>query len=218
MRALRFLSDTTQAFSGSPLSTFLQNHRILVSRVFAALLIAVVLSTESRQEGTLTATLLFMSGLVLIGIATVGRLWCSLYISGYKDNELITVGPYSVSRNPLYFFSFLGFTGVGLATETITLAIVLPVFFAVLYPFVIRREEGSLRARFGTVFDEYCARVPRFVPNPALYVEPQSWVVDTRRFRRTTLDVVWFVWLAALLEFVEAVHELGIVKAWYGLY
>jgi hypothetical protein len=32
------------------------------------------------------------------------------------------------------------------------------------------------------------------------------------------LDVVWFVWLAALLELVEAIHALGIVKAWYGLY
>ncbi len=200
------------------MGTFLQNHRILVSRIFAALLILVVLSMESRQEGTLTATILFISGLILIGIATVGRLWCSLYISGYKDNELITVGPYSVSRNPLYFFSFLGFAGVGLATETITLAIVLPVFFAAVYPFVIRREERDLRTRFGASFDAYYARVPRFFPNPAAYVEPPTWVVDTRRFRRTMLDVVWFVWLAALLELVEAIHELGIVKAWYGLY
>jgi len=200
------------------LATFLQNHRILVSRVFAALLIVVVLSMESRQEGTLTATVLFMSGLVLIGIATVGRLWCSLYISGYKDNELITVGPYSVSRNPLYFFSFLGFVGVGLATETITLAVVLTVFFAIVYPFVIRGEERVLRTKFGAKFDDYCARVPRFIPNPAAYVEPPTWVVDTRRFRRTMVDVVWFVWLAALLELVEAIHALGIVKAWYGLY
>ena len=200
------------------MATFLQNHRILVSRVFAALLIAVVLSTESLEEGTLTATVLFISGLVLIGIATVGRLWCSLYISGYKDNQLITVGPYSVSRNPLYFFSFLAFAGVGLATETFTLAVILPVFFAFVYPFVMRREERDLRARFGPTYDAYAARVPRFLPNPSIYAEPPTWVVDTRRFRRTMLDVVWFVWLAALLEFVEAIHALGIVKAWYGLY
>jgi protein-S-isoprenylcysteine O-methyltransferase Ste14 len=200
------------------LTALLENHRILVSRIFAALLMAIVLTMESRQEGTLVATLLFISGLVLIGIATVGRLWCSLYISGYKDNELITVGPYSLSRNPLYFFSLLGFAGVGLATETITLAIVLPVFFALVYPFIIGREESVLRAKFGAGFDAYCARVPRFFPSLAAYVEPTTWNVDTRRFRRTMYDVVWFVWLAALLEFVEAVHALGIAKAWYALY
>jgi protein-S-isoprenylcysteine O-methyltransferase Ste14 len=40
------------------------------------------------------------------------RLWCSLYISGYKNSQLITSGPYSLCRNPLYFFSFVGFAAL----------------------------------------------------------------------------------------------------------
>lgn len=201
-----------------PLTAFFENHRILVSRLFAGAFFGVVLSMESRLEGTLASTALFIAGLALVGVATVGRLWCSLYISGHKDSELITVGPYSVSRNPLYVFSFLGFAGVGLATETITLGLAMTGFFALVYPLIIRREEAFLHGKFGAAFGDYCARVPRFMPDFTRYVEPDHWIVDTRRFRRTMIDVVWFVWLVALIELVEAIHELGFIKPWIALY
>jgi len=211
------VDSEAQAPPRGPLTGFLENHRILVSRLFACAFFGVVLSMESRLEGTLAEPTLFMTGLALVGVATVGRLWCSLYISGHKDSALVTVGPYSVTRNPLYFFSFLGFIGVGLATETVTLALVMTCFFAIVYPIIIRREETLLRARFGATFTDYCARVPRFVPRFSRFVEPQTWVVDTRLFRRTMLDVIWFVWLVALIELVEAIHELGIIKPWIAL-
>jgi protein-S-isoprenylcysteine O-methyltransferase Ste14 len=201
-----------------PLTAFLENHRIVVSRLFAAAFFGVLLSMESRLEGSLAEPTLFMAGLALVGIATIGRLWCSLYISGNKDSALVTVGPYSVTRNPLYFFSFLGFAGVGFATETVTLGLAMTLFFAIVYPIIIRREEAYLHERFGTAFVEYCARVPRFVPRFSLYVEPATWVVDTRLFRRTMVDVVWFVWLVGLIELVEAIHEHGIIKPWIALF
>ena len=210
-------SETQQSQRG-PLTAFFENHRILVSRLFAGEFFATVLMKESRLEGSLAATVLFIAGLALVGVATVGRLWCSLYISGHKDSELITVGPYSVTRNPLYFFSFLGFVGVGFATETLTLALAMTGFFAILYPVIIRREEAFLHRKFGAAFDDYCMRVPRFTPDFSRYEEPNSWIVDTRLFRRTMFDVVWFVWLVALIELVEAIHEHGFIKARIALF
>ena len=199
-------------------AAFLENHRILVSRLFVAAFFGALLSMESGLEGTLAEPVLFMTGLALVGIATVGRLWCSLYISGHKDSALVTVGPYSITRNPLYLFSFLGFIGVGFATETVTMGIAMTGFFAIVYPIVIRREETFLRARFGAAFDDYAALVPRFWPKLSRYVEPRTWIVDTRLFRHTMIDVVWFVWLVALIELVEAIHEHGIIKPWITLF
>ena len=90
-----------------------------------------------------------------------------MYSSGYKSSELVTQGPYSVSRNPLYFFSFVGLIGIGLATETVTLTLFLVAFFALVYPAVIAGEEEFLRGKFGDAYAEYCRRMPRFFPAAA---------------------------------------------------
>lgn len=193
---------------------FFSTHRIVVSRVFALVFFGIILTMEPAYEGTLVSTGLFLMGLVLVGIATVGRLWCSVYISGHKDAQLITAGPYSISRNPLYFFSMLGFAGIGFATETFTLGIALTLLFLAGYPAVIRREEAFLRSRFGAAFDAYCARTPRFFPALSRLSEPDRVTVDARLFRRTMTDVVWFVWLVGIIELVEALHELHFVEPW----
>jgi len=197
---------------------FFATHRILVSRLFGITFFLTVLVCESAHAGSVLEATLFLAGLVLVGIATVGRLWCSLYISGYKDTELITTGPYSVTRNPLYFFSLLGFAGIGLATETLTLGIALPSIVAMGYPAVIRREEDELRAKFGAAFDAYCARTPRFVPDLGKFNEPALYAVNPRLFRRTMIDVIWFVWFVGLIELVEALHELQVFTPLIRLY
>ncbi|HXF65527.1 MAG TPA: isoprenylcysteine carboxylmethyltransferase family protein [Burkholderiales bacterium] len=181
--------------------------RLLVSRIFAAAFFFVVLATGSAHEGSIVSITLFLAGLVLVGIATVGRLWCSLYVSGYKDSQLITTGPYSISRNPLYFFSLLGFAGIGFATETFTMGIALTSIVLIGYLPVIEREERSLRARFGPAYDEYCARTPRLFPDLAKLSEPDAYTVNPKLFRRTMGDVVWFIWFVGIIEFVEALHE-----------
>ena len=53
------------------------------------------------------------AGLALIVICILGRTWCTLYIGGRKKRELINKGPYSVVRNPLYFFTTIGAAGIG---------------------------------------------------------------------------------------------------------
>jgi len=82
--------------------SFLERARIHISRIMAMILLVVILFTSSRWEGiSSTSSVLFLIGCILVGIASLGRLWCSLYIAGYKNDTLVTLGPYSVSRNPL---------------------------------------------------------------------------------------------------------------------
>ena len=195
------------------LADVVSSHRILVSRVFAIAFFVVLVLTESAEEGSIISSLLFLIGLVLVGAATVGRMWCAMYISGYKDSELITAGPYSMSRNPLYFFSLVGWIGVGLATETFSFGIAFALAFGLGYPHIIDREEERLRGKFGQAFTDYCARTPRFFPNPKGFHEPETYVVNPRVFRRAMGDVLWFIWLVGIIEFVEALHEYRFFSA-----
>jgi protein-S-isoprenylcysteine O-methyltransferase Ste14 len=189
------------------LGDLIAGNRILLSRIFALGFALALLATESAHEGTLIAAILFLIGLILVALATVGRLWCSMYLSGYKNSELIITGPFSICRNPLYFFSLLGFAGIGFATETVTFAVLLVLAFALFYPIVIEREEQFLRARFGQAFEDYCARTPRFFPSFRALQEPETYLTNPKLFRRTMGDVLWFVWLVGVIELVEALHN-----------
>ncbi len=73
-------------------------------------------------------------GLILVGVGTMGRVWASMYISGYKDKDLVTEGAYSIVRNPLYVFSFVGAVGVGCATGSLLWIGLLVVGFFIFYP------------------------------------------------------------------------------------
>jgi protein-S-isoprenylcysteine O-methyltransferase Ste14 len=81
-----------------------------------------------------------------------------------KDSRLATEGPYAWTRNPLYLGSFLLQLGFGVMSGSWMAAAitVLPSF--IIYPNVIRNEEGHLAKLFPEEFPKYCAAVPRFFP------------------------------------------------------
>ncbi len=175
--------------------------RIFISRlVICPLAVALLLTTSAWELRPPIDGLIFVTGCLLAGIATVGRLWCSLYICGRKTKELVTVGPYSITRNPLYFFSSIGAIGVGLATETFTVPILLMLLFAMTYPSVIRAEENKLREIHGDAYDAYVGLTPCFLPRPSRYSEPDAYEVNPRKFRSALFDALWFVWLIGILE------------------
>jgi protein-S-isoprenylcysteine O-methyltransferase Ste14 len=194
--------------------------RILLSRVAAVVILILYLFSESRWEthAPLFSYLLFLSGLILVGIGSLGRMWCSLYIAGYKDNTLITQGPYSMTRNPLYFFSFLGLLGIGLATETLTFPLIFLLFFALGYPRVIATEERKLRKLFGEAYEEYARRVPAFFPKISLLQEPESYSVRPKVYRKHMLSALWFIWIVGILELIEGLRELGSLPTYWMLY
>jgi protein-S-isoprenylcysteine O-methyltransferase Ste14 len=78
-------------------------------------------------------------------------------------DRLTTTGPYAVTRNPMYLGHLVFLTGLTMVTRSPVAAVVaaahVPWFSA-----RVRRDELRLRARFGAPYDEYCARVPRWVP------------------------------------------------------
>ena len=194
--------------------------RIILSRL-AAVIVAFFLFTSQSHWQThddWIAILLFCTGIVLATIAALGRMWCSLFIAGYKDDQLVTDGPYSLCRNPLYFFSMIGVLGIGCATRTLTFPVLFIILFALYYPFVIRGEESRLRQLFGSAFDAYASRVPAFFPRLATFSEPEDYPVKPRVFREHILSAVWFVWFIAILELIAGVRAMGWFKPLWTLY
>jgi protein-S-isoprenylcysteine O-methyltransferase Ste14 len=197
----------------------IKKKRVLFTRLFAAAVGVLILFSGSRWEAVeLYSTTLFSAGAIMVGVATVGRVWCNLYICGRKSSELITAGPYSMCRNPLYFFSLIGAVGLGLTTETISFAVLFLVVFSIYYPFVIQAEEKRLSEIHGAEYQQYRKEIPRFIPTLKRFREPDEYVVRVKLFRRSLLDAMCFVWFIGILEIIEALHESHILPVLIKLY
>ena len=126
-----------------------ERKRIFVTWLVAPAWLAMLIATQPEGFETLGYSLIEFLGFFLVFVAVLGRLWCTLYIGGRKDLDLCQSGPYSLTRNPLYFFSFLGLVGVCLAAQNIVLMIISVVAFLVYYRPVIRNEETTYPVRSG---------------------------------------------------------------------
>ncbi|HEY7743030.1 MAG TPA: isoprenylcysteine carboxylmethyltransferase family protein [Burkholderiales bacterium] len=191
------------------------SHRIAWSRVAVALVfVYAVLIPSPALLSQPVLEFLELLGFILLSVAALGRLWCLSYISGYKNEVLLTEGPYSVMRNPLYLFNFIGGIGLGLAVENPLLAALLVLGFLAFYPGVVRREEARLAQQFGETYARYCEATPRWIPRWSNFHEPETWTIFPRRFRAGLLSTMWFLWVFLLWEVFE---ELRLLEWFRGL-
>ncbi len=191
---------------------FTQDYRIAISRACGALIILLILFSgpSSPYSGLSYLDLAVdFSAFILVITAAFGRLWALAYISGHKTKDLITEGPYSMVRNPLYFFSLIGAVGIGIMTNNVLVFGLIVILFGLYYPFVIRAEENHLREVHGEEFDEYREKTPMFFPRPSLFREPSHYTIDTRLFRRAFFSVMWFPLLFMVLIVIERLHHTG---------
>jgi len=106
-------------------------------------------------------SILLGAAIGLLGLAV--RAWAAGYL--HKQEVLTVTGPYAYTRNPLYFGSSILALAAAIAMRSWIAAAILIFYFALVYSFVMRREEMELRAKHGTGFDAYAARVRyRLVP------------------------------------------------------
>ncbi len=200
-----------------------ERYRRLLSFICCTMLGTVLLFGRSKWElgHPLIEEGLMAGGCFLAGIGAFGRIWSALYIAGYKNRTLVQDGPYSLCRNPLYLFSLIGALGVGLVSETVTIPLCVLAAFICYYPVVIRREESRLFERFGQDYRDYQEGVPAFWPRlKAVFnlSQPESYVVRPRVFFLRIIDALWFFWLIGILEFLEALHEKGLVPIYFNLF
>lgn len=187
--------------------TAAERYRLGFSWLIGLIFISIILFSKSGHEGSLSYEILELSGYVLIVIATLGRIWATVYIGGRKDEELCQDGPYSIWRNPLYVFSFLGAVGIILSSGKLILLFIIMPFFIYNYYFVIKGEEARLLELFGNEYAEYCKKVKRIIPNFNNYWSKNSFEVYPKVFFRSMVHASFFMWLFTLLEFLEYFEE-----------
>ena len=81
-----------------------------------------------------------------------------------KTPKLITTGPYSYIRHPIYVGNLLIGLGMIFLSEAFPLTLLLLAFVALHHCVIIRAEEEFLKEKLGEGFARYCERVPRYFP------------------------------------------------------
>jgi len=153
-------------------------------------------------------------GLGAIILAIVGRAWCTLYIGGRKKAEIVDRGPYSITRNPLYVFSFIGAFGIGAQSGSLTIAAAFVAAAMLVFHFTVRREEAFLLREFGETYARYVARTPRFWPNPSLWRDTGELTIRPSLFLMTIRDGLVLLLAIPVFELIDAgqaAHWLRVV-------
>lgn len=118
----------------------------------------------------------FGVGLAIVLLGEAIRMWAAGHL--YKNERVVTSGPYAYVKNPLYLGTFLIMVGLCvMASNYVLLAIGVVVFAAYYAPFKQRRESDRLRERFGDAWGRYDREVPAYLPRLTPYParEPKPW-------------------------------------------
>lgn len=151
-------------------------------------------------------------GLAAIAVAIVGRAWCSLYIGGRKKAEIVERGPYSLSRNPLYVFSFIGAFGIGAQTGQVTIAVLFVLVGWLIFRATVAKEEAWLSERFGEAYAAYVARTPRFLPRFSAWRDDEELTVRPAFFLLTLRDGLAFLIAVPVFEAIDMGQAEGWVR------
>jgi protein-S-isoprenylcysteine O-methyltransferase Ste14 len=135
------------------------------NQIFPLILVILFLAFAPSETGRPLSLWVVAIGL-LVRFATIG--WAYIKRGGkakqvYAD-DLVTTGYFGLCRNPLYVGNLLIYLGCFLYHGNITVVLIGGLAFALIYSAIVAAEEHFLREKFGTIYDAYATRVPRWFP------------------------------------------------------
>jgi protein-S-isoprenylcysteine O-methyltransferase Ste14 len=134
------------------------------------------------------------------------RIWCIFYIGGRKSKRLITDGPYSICRNPLYIGTFLLAIGAGLCFENLLMLLLILLIFMPTHLLVARMEEDHLEKIFGDEYLSYKQKVPMFLPRFSNYTSSKVLQVPAHAMRRIGIDTAGVLLVHEIEDFFQLLH------------
>lgn len=189
--------------------------RLFALSVFTVFLFAAPISA---QHVALERTMVALGNLLIV-LGGLLRIYAALFIGGWKNQRLAALGPYALSRNPLYVGSLFATLGVGLVTASLTLTAVLFGFIMAYYSRTVAREEAYLEQQFGAEYLAYKRSVPRWLPHAgARLVLPHEVTAKPRYVLNGIRDISLVILAYPLCELVRVAHLAGWLPGIYPLW
>ena len=143
------------------------------------------------------------AGLIFVILGEFLRIWTVGYAGASTRattlgaaRNLVTTGPYSYVRNPLYLGNFLLSFGICIIVNVIWLVPILILGYLLQYLPIITVEEAYLLESCGTVYQTYQEQVPRLIPQLHPYQSSSTHDFSLRRAiksERRTITAIVFV-------------------------
>lgn len=196
-----------------------QRWRLYALRLFGLATAVLILVADPvwRDYPIIQMSIQFAGATLIIG-AVLGRLWSTLYIGGRKNVTLMIKGPYSITRNPLYFFSTVGSVGAGLVFGSLTLGVLIGGAVGVVLYATSRGEAALLQSHFGSSYEQYAKRVPLFWPRPRIYEEANEPTFHPQTLKRALGDAILFLLVIPFAGIVELLRHSGLLPRMMALF
>ena len=183
--------------------------RVAILRISIILIIAFIIIDNNFSAFSLnidmnTSLLFSYIGFSLVVLGSFGRIWASLYLEGFKTTKLIKEGPYSMVRNPLYFFSLILFLGMCFAIKSIAVSSALLAVFILFHIPTILNEEKILLSTHDESYKAYYESTPRLLPNIFKYKKTKSTdmiEIRIKRIIKRLWEVIGYLFLFTLIDF-----------------
>lgn len=163
--------------------------RVLVKLRVPLVIIAVAAAIPFlKREWLLAGFVVSMAGEFI-------QLWS--FASLDKNSDLAIRGPYAMVRNPMYLGRFFIIFGFLMLLGSPWLLVAYAVVYWLYMDTRVEREEAHLKPIFGVRYEEYCAKVHRFIPGPPLAGQPVAywnWTLFRQNNAAANLGGTLLVW------------------------
>jgi len=120
-------------------------------------------------------------GFIVAMLGELFRFWGVVYAGSETRRTgevgatyLVVSGAFAYLRNPLYLGNMIMYLGIGIMSMALFpfLQLIALAFFMWQYLVIIQEEENFLAAKYGKVYEDYKASVPKLLPSFRAYKNP----------------------------------------------
>ncbi|RLS57860.1 MAG: isoprenylcysteine carboxylmethyltransferase family protein [Planctomycetota bacterium] len=191
-------------------SSFVYRNRMIVTGIsIGAGLVLLSFQRPWPRQNPALEWCVELIGWVLFWSGAIIRIWASTYICASKSRSVVSTGPYSLCRNPLYWGTFLMLSGFPFLIRNPWLALFLVPPIGLYLWGVVPVEELVMKTIHGAEYEAYCRKVPRWCPRFSGYARGEALDGHAVGYYRECLRLFWWLGFAITLDLLFRYLEIS---------